>query len=81
MLNVMRIYRLTDVQSDCKNASQVSNASKMDISECIYVVENLNSLPNSVDIVTRQDPIMWVISYMTNIALLPAQHFIQREAH
>jgi len=54
VLNVMRIDRLTDVQSECKNASQETNASKIDI-VAIRFVENLKSLPNSAGILTRQD--------------------------
>ena len=54
MLKVMRTDRLTDVQSECKNASQETNASKIDI-VAIRFVENLKSLPNSAGILTRQD--------------------------
>ena len=39
MLNVMRIDKLTDVTSECKNASQGTNASKIDIHEFKYLAQ------------------------------------------
>jgi len=33
----------------------------------IFNAENVNSLPNSVGIMTRQDTKMWLFSYMENI--------------
>jgi len=52
MLNFMRIDRGTDVQSDCKDASQETKSLKL-----TYVVinngENLKSLPIQAGIVTR----------------------------
>jgi len=70
LLKVTRSDRGTDIQTYCNNASQVSNASEIDISgykQC----RNVNSLPNSVSVVSRQDTRMWVISQMTNITVFP----------
>ena len=63
VLNVMRIDKWTDVQSGCKIASQEQTLLKL-IYVVIRIVDNVNSLPSSAGIMTREDTRMWVISYM-----------------
>jgi len=70
VLDVMRIDRSTDVQSDLKSLPKEPTRLKL-MKVGIRIAENLlNSLPNPAGIVTRQDTRMWVISYITNINFL-----------
>jgi len=64
VLNVIRIDKLTDVQSDCKITSQEQTLLKL-IHVVLSIVDTINSLPSSAGIVTSEDTRMWVISYMT----------------